>query len=116
MLLLSDMIYLYNLRLGVPRCYALGGMSNDAQYCRCRRRPHQSSDQFWTAAAHVLIQIAEVQPKIGQAVDAVIGDGGDIEITAHNQAGRITVTLVEASGLRHVLFDVRQTSDHKSAA
>jgi hypothetical protein len=70
-------------------------------------------DQFWTAAEHVLIRIARVQPKIGQAVDSVIDDGGDIEITAHNQAGRITVTLVEASGPRHVLFDNRQTSDHK---
>ena len=47
-------------------------------------------DQFWTAAEHVLIQIARVQPKIGQAVDSVIDDGGDIENTAHNQAGRIT--------------------------
>ena len=28
--------------------------------------PTNPSDQFWTAAAHVLIQIAEVQPKIGQ--------------------------------------------------
>ena len=73
-------------------------------------------DQFWTAAEHVLIQIARVQPKIGQAVDSVIDDGGDIEITAHNPAGTITVTLVEASGLRHVLFDGRETSDHKSAA
>ena len=74
------------------------------------------SDQFWTAAADLLIQIASVQPKMGQAIDAVIDDGGDIEITAHNQAGTITVTLVEASGLRHVLFDGRETSDHKSAA
>jgi hypothetical protein len=53
---------------------------------------------------------------MGQAIDAVIDDGGDIEITAHNPAGTITVTLVEASGLRHVLFDGRETSDHKSAA
>jgi hypothetical protein len=53
---------------------------------------------------------------MGQAIDAVIDDGGDIEITAHNQAGTITVTLVEASGLRHVLFDGRETSDHKNAA
>jgi hypothetical protein len=78
--------------------------------------PTLPSDQFWTAAAHLLIQIASVQPKMGQAIDAVIDDGGDIEITAHNQAGTITVTLVEASGLRHVLFDGRETSDHKSAA
>ena len=34
--------------------------------------PTYPSDQFWTAAAHLLIQIARVQPKIGQAVDAVI--------------------------------------------
>ena len=71
--------------------------------------PTLPSDQFWTAAADLLIQIASVQPKFD--------DGGDIEITAHNQAGTITVTLVEASGgLRHVLFDGRETSDHKSAA
>ena len=78
--------------------------------------PTNPSDQFWTAAANVLIQIAEVQPKIGQAVDAVIDDGGDIEITAHNQADRITVTLVEASGLRHIWFDNREAIDHKIAA
>jgi hypothetical protein len=78
--------------------------------------PTLPSDQFWTAAGDLLIQIASVQPKMGQAIDAVIDDGGDIEITAHNQAGTITVTLVEASGLRHVLFDGRETSDHKSAA
>jgi hypothetical protein len=53
---------------------------------------------------------------MGQAIEAVIDDGGDIEITALNQAGTITVTLVEASGLRHVLFDGKETSDHKSAA
>jgi hypothetical protein len=53
---------------------------------------------------------------VAPSFDAVIDDGGDIEITAHNQAGTITVTLVEASGLRHVLFDGRETSDHKSAA
>ena len=78
--------------------------------------PTLPSDQFWAAAADLLIQIASVQPKMGQVIDAVIDDGGDIEITAHNQAGTITVTLVEASGLRHVLFDGRETSDHKSAA
>ena len=48
--------------------------------------PTLPSDQFWTAAADLLIQIASVQPKMGQAIDAVIDDGGDIEITAHNQA------------------------------
>ena len=115
MLLLSDMIYLYNLRVGVPRRYALGECAMTLNIVGVDADPTNPSDQFWRAAANVLIQIAEVQPKIGQAVDAVIGDGA-IEITAHNQAGRITVTLVEASGLRHVLFDVRQTSDHQSAA
>jgi hypothetical protein len=78
--------------------------------------PTLPSDQFWTAAADLLIQIASVQPMMGQAIEAVMDDGGDIEITAHNQAGTITVTLVETSGLRHVLFDGRETSDHKSAA
>ena len=78
--------------------------------------PTLPSDQFWTAAADLLIQIASVQPKMGQAIDAVIDDGGDIEITAHNQADRITVTLVEASGLRHIWFDNREAIDHKIAA
>jgi hypothetical protein len=40
--------------------------------------PTLPSDQFWTAAADLLIQIASVQPKMGQAIDAVIDDGGDI--------------------------------------
>ena len=75
--------------------------------------PTLPSDQFWTAAADLLIQIASVQPKMGQAIDAVIDDGGDIEITAHNPAGTITVTLVEASGLRHVLFDGRKLATIK---
>jgi len=75
------------------------------------------SVQFWTTAGDLLIDIDKVQPKIGQAVHAVIAAGGDIEITAHNQAERITVTLVEPSGLRHVVFgDIRQTSEHQNAA
>src|SRR5207344_141325 len=41
--------------------------------------PTLPSDQFWTAAADLLIQIASVQPKMGQAIDAMIDDGGDIE-------------------------------------
>ena len=76
--------------------------------------PTLPSDQFWTAAADLLIQIASVQPKMGQAIDAVIDDGGDIEITAHNPAGTITVTLWRWAS--DVLFDGRETSDHKSAA
>ena len=75
------------------------------------------SDQFWTTAGDVLIETVKVYPKIRQAVYAVIDAGGDIEITAHNQARRITVTLVEPSGLRHVVFDgKRQPSEHQSAA
>ncbi len=55
-------------------------------------------------------------PTYAQAIQAVIGGGGDIEITAHN-ADRITVTLVEASGLRHVVFDnSRQTITQQKAA
>ena len=75
------------------------------------------SDQFWTTAGDVLIETVKVHPKIRQAVYAVIDAGGDIEITAHNQARRITVTLVEPSGVRHIVFDgKRQTSEHQSAA
>ena len=68
-------------------------------------RDAKFSDQFWTTAGDVLIEIVKVHPKIGQAAYAVIDTGGDIEIAAHNQAGRITVTLVEPSGLRHIVFD-----------
>ena len=66
-------------------------------------------DQFWTAAGDVLIEIAKRQPHIHQVIGPVIAAGGDIEITAHNQAGRISVVLAGPSGLRHiVLADARQ--------
>jgi hypothetical protein len=66
------------------------------------------SDQFWTSAGSILIDVVNDQSFIGQAVDAVIAAGGDIEITAHNEPGRITVALVGPSGRRHVVFDNRE--------
>ena len=79
--------------------------------------PALAQDQFWTSAGNVLIDIVNDQSSIGQAVHAVIAAGGDIEITAHNEPGRITVTLIEPSGLRQVLFDNRrQTVTHQKAA
>jgi hypothetical protein len=75
------------------------------------------SDQFRTSAGDILIDIVNDQPTIGQAVHAVIEAGGDVEITAHNEPDSITVTLVEPSGLRQVLFDNRRpTIAHQRAA
>lgn len=66
-------------------------------------------DQFWTAAGDVLIEVVNRQPPIRTMVERVIDAGGDIQITAHNQAGRISVTLAGPSGLQHiVLADARQ--------
>jgi hypothetical protein len=66
-------------------------------------------DQFWMAASDVLIEIVKIQPDIQPILDAVVDAGGDIEITAHNQAGEISFALAEPSGLRHVLLaDARQ--------
>ena len=64
-------------------------------------------DQFWTAASDVLIEIAKRQPHIQQVIGPVIAAGGEIEITAHNQAGRISVVLAGPSGLRHVVTPMR---------
>jgi hypothetical protein len=62
--------------------------------------------QFWTSAADVFIEIVKSQdPEVRQSIDRSISCGGDVEITAHNQAGRITVTLIQDSGQRHVIFD-----------
>ena len=75
------------------------------------------TDRFWTSAGDLLSGIVSVQPTYAQAIQAVIAGGGDIEITAHNEADRITVTLVEASGLRQVVFDnSRQTITQQKAA
>ena len=66
-------------------------------------------DQFWLAAGDVLIEIVQRHPDIRPIIDAVIDMGGDIEITAHNQGGKISFALAEPSGLRHVLLaDARQ--------
>ena len=74
------------------------------------------TDRFWTSAGDLLSSIVSVQPTYAQAINAVIAGGGDIEITAHNEPDRITVTLVEASGLRHVVFDnSRQTITNQKA-
>ena len=74
-------------------------------------------DRFWTSAGDLLSSIVSVQPTYAQAIDAVIAGGGDIEITAHNEPDRITVTFVETSGLRHVVFDnSRQTITQQKAA
>ena len=75
------------------------------------------TDRFWKSAADLLSSIVSVQPTYAQAIHAVIARGGNIEITAHNEPDRITVTLVEASGLRHVVFDnSRQTITQQKAA
>ena len=72
----------------------------------CKANP---IDQFWMAAGDVLIEIVKRQPDIQPILDAVIDAGGDIEIVAHNQAGKISFALAEPSGLRHVLLaDARQ--------
>ena len=75
------------------------------------------TQRFWTSAGDLLSSLVSFQPTYAQAIHAVIAGGGDIEITAHNEPDRITVTLVEASGLRHVVFDnSRQSITHQKAA
>ena len=45
--------------------------------------------QFWTSAADVFIEIVKSQdPEVRQSIDRSISSGGDVEITAHNQAGK----------------------------
>ncbi len=62
--------------------------------------------QFCTAATDIFIEIVKSQdPQLRQTIDGAIGSGGEIEITAHNKAERITVTLLGPSGQRHVIFD-----------
>jgi hypothetical protein len=70
--------------------------------------PDQKPDavhRFWTAAGDVFIKIARDQPDIQQLVYAIVDAGGDIEITAHNREGRISVTVAESSGRKYVVFD-----------
>jgi hypothetical protein len=74
--------------------------------------PTLPSDQFWTAAADLLIQIASVQPKMGQAIDAVIDDGGD-RLAEH---GRRHGLLLPGVGEHvHVQGDpaIPPTTDHR---
>ena len=72
-------------------------------------RKANSVDQFWLAASDVLIEIVQCQPDIQQIIDAALDAGGDIEITAHNQGGKISFALADPSGVRHVLLaDARQ--------
>ena len=73
----------------------------DNQQPECKANP---IDQFWLAASDVLIEIVQRQPDIQPIIDAAIDAGGDIEITAHNQGGKISFALEEPSGLRHVLL------------
>jgi hypothetical protein len=61
--------------------------------------------RFWTAAGDVFIEIARDQPEIQQLVYAIVDAGGDIEITAHNREGKISVTVAEPSGRKYVVFD-----------
>jgi hypothetical protein len=62
-------------------------------------------DQFWIAACEVLTEIVKRRPDIQTVVGSVIDAGGDIEITAHNQPGKISLTLADPSGDRHVILD-----------
>jgi hypothetical protein len=72
-------------------------------------RKANSADQFWLAASDVLIEIVQRQPDIQPIIDAALDAGGDIEITAHNQGGKISFALADPSGVRHVLLaDARQ--------
>ena len=67
---------------------------------------------FWTSAGDLLSSLVGVQPTYAQAIHAIVAEGGDVEIAAHNEPDRITVTLVESSGLRRVVFD---NSEHAVA-
>jgi hypothetical protein len=72
-------------------------------------RKANSVDQFWLAASDVLIEIVQRQPDIQPIIDAALDAAGDIEITAHNQGGKISFALADPSGVRHVLLaDARQ--------
>src|SRR5262245_13707282 len=65
-------------------------------------------DLFWVSASDILIHMANARPSLGEAVQATIASGGDVEITAHNEPGRVSLTLVDRSGARKLLFDNRQ--------
>src|SRR5262245_18356780 len=71
-------------------------------------RTESTGDQLWASAGDILIRMGNAKPSLGEAVQATIAAGGDIEIAAHNDPGRISLTLVERSGARKLLFDIRQ--------
>jgi hypothetical protein len=71
-------------------------------------------DQFWIAACEVFTEIVKRRPDIQTIVGSVVDSGGDIEITAHNQPGKISLTLADSSGDRHVVLeDVRQVLQYQ---
>jgi hypothetical protein len=71
-------------------------------------------DRFWIAACEVFTEIVKRHPDIQTVVGSVIDAGGDIEITAHNQPRKISLTLADSSGDRHVLLeDARQVLRHQ---
>ena len=74
-------------------------------------------DHFWKSAGDVLIKIVNDHPSIGYSIQAVIAAGGDVEITAHNEVGKITLTVALPTRQRQILFDNRgQAITHQSAA
>jgi|RhiMetdeSRZDD1v2_1073273.scaffolds.fasta_scaffold579227_2 hypothetical protein len=88
--------------------HILGIDKDDPDHALRLMRDVNPSDHFWTVACNILIDIVNDRFFLGQAVHAVIAAGGDIEVTAHNEPGRITVALVAPSGLRQVVFDNRR--------
>jgi hypothetical protein len=69
------------------------------------RRNRRPSSGYLGGATEIVKRQPDIQPIIAAVIDA----GGDIEIAAHNQAGKISFALAEPSGLRHVLLaDARQ--------
>jgi len=87
------------------------GIDKDDPGRALRVRDVNRSNQFWTVAGGILIDVVNEQSFLGQAVHAVIAAGGDIEVTAHNEPGRITVALVGPSGLRQVVFDNKKSRE-----
>jgi len=72
--------------------------------------------QFWASAGDILIDIVNVRPSIGQVIYDVIAAGGDIEISAHNDPGRLSLTSVQPSGARKVLFESRRNANADQSA
>ena len=73
-------------------------------------------ERFWKSAGDILIEIDSNHPGIGQHVQAAIAAGGDVEITAHNEIGRITLTVINPMGQRQILFDNRRPTITNQAA